>query len=153
SVLRDFGSWSRALITPAARGQALTASLLSATALALLTYTTGGAPWFGLFTGTIVVLVWVCLAWVAAFTGEHFDTYERGAHAVVEQLSPARPLRDVSTRQSRVPAWLRAPEIAILAAALLLVLAHVAPSLAIVLALATLLYAGYTIRQRRSARA
>ena len=152
SVPRGVLSWSRTLITPAARGQALTAAALSAAALALLTYTTGGAAWYGLFTGTVVVLVWVCLAWVAAFTGEHFDTYERGAHAVVEQLSPSRPLRADSTDGSRIPAWLRAPEVAIIGAALLLVLAHVAPALAIVLAVATVIYAIVTIWKRRSGR-
>src|SRR5690606_31987856 len=61
SVPRGVASWSRTLITPGARGQALTAAALIAAALVLLTYTTGGAAWYGLFTGTIVVLVWVCL--------------------------------------------------------------------------------------------
>ncbi|MGH7445993.1 MAG: hypothetical protein ACRELT_00435, partial [Longimicrobiales bacterium] len=152
SVPRGVIAWSRTLITPAARGQALTAAALSAAALVLLTYTTGGAPWYGLLTGTIVVLVWVCLAWVAAFTGEHFDTYERGAHAVVEQLSPTRPLREDRPGGSRIPAWLRAPEVAIIGAALLLVLAHVAPTVAIVVALGTVIYAIVTIWQRRSGR-
>ncbi|HEX2166721.1 MAG TPA: hypothetical protein VHG09_05725, partial [Longimicrobiales bacterium] len=153
SVLRGFASWSRTLITPGARGQALTAAALIAGGLVLLTYTTGAAPWYGLFTGTIVVLVWVCLAWVAAFTGEHFDTYERGAHAVVEQLSPARPLRGDATGGSRIPAFLRAPEVAIILAAFLLVVAHVAPTVAIALALGTVIYACITIWQRRSGRA
>src|SRR5690606_26102877 len=48
--------------------------------------------------------------------------------------------------------WVRAPEVAIMGAALLLVLAHVAPTIAIVLALATVVYAIVTIWQRRSGR-
>jgi hypothetical protein len=152
SVLRGVVTWSRTLIKPAARGQALTAAALIAAALVLLTYTTGYAPWYGLLTGAIVVLVWVCLAWVAAFTGDHFDTYERGAHAVVEQLSPARPVRTDAAGSTRLQRFLRTPEVAIIGAAFLLVVAHVAPTVAIVLALGTVIYAFIVIWQRRSGR-
>jgi hypothetical protein len=42
----------------------------------------------GLLAGTVVLMVWLCVAWVAAFTGPWFETFERGAWSVVEQLPP-----------------------------------------------------------------
>lgn len=150
AALRGIASWGRTLISDSARPEALTAAALIAAALVLLTYTTGYAPWYGLFIGTIVVLVWVCLAWVAAFTGDHFDTYERGAHAVVEQLSSARPVRSGAATGTAFERLVRTPEIAIIIAALLLVLAHMLPHIALLLAAATFVIAFATILQRRA---
>jgi hypothetical protein len=152
SVTRGIASWSRTVGSGSARPQALTAAALSATALVLLTFTTGYAAWYGLLTGAIVVLVWLCLAWVAAFSGEHFDTYERGAHAVVEQLSPARPVRTAATGTTWLQRVLRTPEVPIIVAALLLVLAHMQPHAALALAAVTMAVALVTVWQRRAGR-
>ncbi|HSK19200.1 MAG TPA: hypothetical protein VK912_08670 [Longimicrobiales bacterium] len=154
SVLRGLMSWASSLIPESARPQAGRAALLTAVALTLLTYTTGYSAWYGLFAGFIVILVWVCLAWVAAFTGDHFDTYERGAHAVVEQLSPARPARATNaTRDSRLRRFAHTPEIAIIGAALVLVLAHMLPQIALPAALITIAGAFMIVWRRRSGRA
>ena len=151
SLLRGLGTWGRSLIPQSARPQAGGAALLTATALTLLTYTTGYSAWYGLFTGVIVILVWVCLAWVAAFTGDHFDTYERGAHAVVEQLSPLRPARaTTATGNSRLRRFATTPEVAIILAALALVLAHMLPHVALLVALVTIVGALTIVWRRRS---
>jgi cell division protein FtsW (lipid II flippase) len=153
SCARGALSWSRSLISEQARPHAAKAALLTATALVLLTYTTGYAAWYGLLTGVIVVLVWVCLAWVAAFTGDHFDTYERGAHAVVEQLSPLRPARAHGPHNgSRLRRFARTPEVAIIAAALALVLAHMMPHSALLLAIAAIIGAFTIVWRRRAGR-
>jgi hypothetical protein len=153
SIARGTRSWSRSLISASARPQAMQAALLTAAALALLTYTTGYAAWYGLFTGAVIVLVWVCLAWVAAFTGDHFDTYERGAHAVVEQLSPSRPIRaGAPGNGSRLHRFARTPEVAIIGAAFALVLAHMMPHIALLLAMATIIGAFTIVWRRRSGR-
>jgi hypothetical protein len=153
ATTRGLLSWSRTAMTGASQPQALRAAGLIAVALGLLTYTTGAAPWLGMLTGLMVVLVWVCLAWVAAFTGDHFDTYERGAHAVVEQLSSRRPARSESSGSgSQVRRAARSPELAIMAAALLLVLAHLMPAIALFAATAMLVAAVIIVWRRRTGR-
>lgn len=153
ATARGLLSWSRTAMTGASQPQALRAIALIAVALGLLTYTTGAAPWLGMLTGLMVVLVWVCLAWVAAFTGDHFDTYERGAHAVVEQLSSRRPARNESAASgSQVRRAARSPELAIMAAALLLVLAHLLPVGALFAAAVMLVAAVVIVWHRRTGR-
>ena len=44
----------------------------------------------GLMAGSMVLLAWVTVAWVTAFAGTFFETFERGAWSVVEQLAPER---------------------------------------------------------------
>lgn len=153
SVGRGAAFSIRALISQCAGPQARTA-LLTVFALALLTYTTRYAVWYGLFTGAIVVLVWVSVAWVAAFTGDHFETYERGAHAVVEQLSPSRTASAAGKRRANAgaPIWqvLYSPDIAMIAAALLLVLAHMLPHFALLAALVTISCALVVVWRRRA---
>lgn len=158
SVMRGATAWARTLIPKPARRDAAKALLLTAIALTLLTYTTGYAPWYGLFTGGVVVLVWVCVAWVAAFTGHHFDTYERGAHAVVEQLSPGRPTRAdgavgaAGAHGTRTRQFLYSPDVAIIGTALLLVLAHLLPEVAVPAAVAMIVVAVVVVWRRRAGR-
>jgi hypothetical protein len=108
-------SYSRHMMADVSR----TATL--ALALVLLTVTTGWAPWQGLFTGGVVLLVWGCVAWVAAFSGSHFDTYERGAHSVIEQSPP--PLTSGGIRLFLA----RIPEFVLLLAVIALTLTHMYP--------------------------
>ncbi|MGH7443309.1 MAG: hypothetical protein ACREKM_00460, partial [Longimicrobiales bacterium] len=143
SIVRGVMSWCTDLAAGLARSRARLTLVMAAAALTLLTMTTGGAPWFGLLTGIVVVLVWVCHAWIAAFTGDHYDTFERGAHAVVEQLSPARPER------LRRGGAVGGPTFAIIAAAFILVLAHALPGIALLGAILMVFYGAYVIRQRR----
>ena len=49
----------------------------------------------------VVLLAWICLAWVAAFAGYYFETFERGAWSVVEQLAPTNRLSASSDRRAQ----------------------------------------------------
>lgn len=70
--------------TPPARKPAF----FTAAALLFLGAATPAAVINGIVAGTVVLLAWVCLAWVAAFAGAYFETFDRGAWSVVEQLAP-----------------------------------------------------------------
>jgi hypothetical protein len=153
SSVRGVASWTRTLVPASARSDATWAALLIATALVLLSITTGYAAWYGLFTGAVVVLVWVCAAWVASFTGAHFDTFERGAHAVVEQMSPSRPARsDASAHGSLLRQLARSPDVALIGAALLLLLAHMRPDAALLAAIVAIVASVLVVLHRRGGR-
>ena len=76
------------LWSTATSSRARVPALLTLVALALLGAATRAAVISGLVAGVVVLLAWVCLAWVAAFAGPYFETFERGAWSVVEQLAP-----------------------------------------------------------------
>lgn len=74
--------------------------------------TTGSAPLRGAGIGAMVLLAWVGIAWVCAFTGTYFDTYEHGAHSVIEQSPPSSPgflsapgLAGGRRRHAAAPEW------------------------------------------------
>jgi hypothetical protein len=77
------GLWSTATSS-----RARVPAVLTLVALALLGAATPAAVVSGVIAGVVVLLAWVCLAWVAAFAGPYFETFERGAWSVVEQLAP-----------------------------------------------------------------
>jgi hypothetical protein len=100
-------------------------SLFTALALGALALARPGAVAGGAGAGVVVLLAWIALAWVAAFSGPYFETFERGAWAVVEQLTPSDRLASAT----RIPArrgwtghlenWCtRIPELPIIAACL-----------------------------------
>src|SRR5262245_30236165 len=64
--------------------------LLAAGGCAALAFASPAAVWKGFLAGGMVLLAWVTVAWVAAFAGPFFETFERGAWSVVEQLAPER---------------------------------------------------------------
>ena len=82
---------------PAARRPAF----FTAAALLCLGFATPAAVVNGVVAGTVVLLGWVCLAWVAAFSGPYFETFERGAWSVVEQLPPGNRIAAPSDALAR----------------------------------------------------
>jgi hypothetical protein len=132
-VVRSALRWTASLGSIARSPRWLKAVGSAALSLILLTISTGSAAWMGLLSVSIVLLAWVLVAWIFAFTGNHFDTYERGAHAVIEQLSPSRtPLAlSRSKPKSRFgQIWrifIRVPELNVFLAFLFLLLSQVAP--------------------------
>jgi hypothetical protein len=89
----------RSLIAVGSSARARAPALLTIAALGCLALAAPVAVLEGVGTGVIVLLAWVCVAWVAAFAGPHVDTFERGAWSVVEHLPP----RDPSSRIPEVP--------------------------------------------------
>jgi cytochrome bd-type quinol oxidase subunit 1 len=73
-------------------------ALLTLLALLSLGRATPAAVGNGVVAGVVVLLAWICLAWVAAFAGYYFETFERGAWSVVEQLAPTNRLSASSDR-------------------------------------------------------
>lgn len=67
---------------------AKTAIVLTLVAIGVLAYPAGTAPLWGFLVGGVVLLAWVCVAWVVSFTSPFPETFERGAYSVVEQTSP-----------------------------------------------------------------
>jgi cell division protein FtsW (lipid II flippase) len=67
--------------------------VLIATGIASLAYASPAAVVKGLITGALVLLAWVTVAWITAFASPVFETFERGAWSVVEQLAPQRGMR------------------------------------------------------------
>ena len=59
----------------------------------LLAFASPAAVWKGLLAGGMVLLAWITVGWVTAFAGSFFETFERGAWSVVEQLAPDRERR------------------------------------------------------------
>jgi hypothetical protein len=112
----------------------------------------------GVVAGIVVLLAWVCLAWVAAFAGPYFETFERGAWSIVEQLAPTNRLAS-STRdagrgmRARFDAWVsRVPELPMILACLVAEFALL-PSLTGVVAGAaaiTILSSPFVLRVRRA---
>jgi hypothetical protein len=153
-LLRGAWLWAERLGGEAVKPAGLQTLAFAAPSLALLTLTTGAAPWQGLLTGAVVLLVWVCVAWVVAFTGSHFDTYERGAHSVVEQLSPPRPIPAAPANSASFSAtvrrlFVRVPELNIIVAFAALLVAHMLPRIALTAAAAVLIAALVVIVHRR----
>ncbi|HEY7393291.1 MAG TPA: hypothetical protein VH559_00515, partial [Gemmatimonadaceae bacterium] len=64
--------------------------VLAAAGCVALAFASPAAVWKGFLAGGMVLLAWVTVAWVAAFAGPFFETFERGAWSVVEQLAPER---------------------------------------------------------------
>lgn len=91
-------------------------------ALLCLGIATPAAVINGIAAGSVVLSAWVCLAWVAAFSGPYFETFERGPWSVVEQLAPTDRLSATSASSSE-RSWLaglcnRVPELPIILACL-----------------------------------
>ena len=136
-----------------------TTSLLTALALGFLGVARPGAVVGGVGAGGVVLLAWISLAWVAAFSGPYFETFERGAWSVVEQLTPSDRLSGAvkapapSGWTAQLENWCtRIPELPIIAACLAAEVALL-PALAVpalVAALALVVAAGIVARRRRS---
>ncbi|MGH7623525.1 MAG: hypothetical protein ACREMU_14380, partial [Gemmatimonadaceae bacterium] len=75
-------------------------SVFTALALGFLGLARPAAVAGGVGAGLVVLLAWISLAWVAAFAGPYFETFERGAWSVVEQLAP----RDRLASATKAPA-------------------------------------------------
>src|SRR6185503_7303887 len=112
----------------------------------------------GVVAGVVVLLAWICLAWVAAFAGYYFETFERGAWSVVEQLAPTNRLSASNDRaqrgwRGRFNAWSsRVPELPMIVACFAAELALL-PRLTAALAIATsavLVATPFVIRGRRA---
>ena len=67
--------------------------MLIAVGIGCLAYASPAAVIKGLVTGALVLLAWVTVAWITAFASPMFETFERGAWSVVEQLAPQRGVR------------------------------------------------------------
>src|SRR6185503_20033329 len=114
----------------------------------------------GVVAGVVVLLAWVCLAWVAAFAGYYFETFERGAWSVVEQLAPTNRLSASNDQRAqrgwrgRFDAWSsRVPELPMIVACFAAELALL-PRLTAVLAMAAsivIVATPFVVRRRRSA--
>jgi hypothetical protein len=133
-------------------------ALLTLVALALLGAATPAAVVSSVIAGVVVLLAWVCLAWVAAFAGPYFETFERGAWSVVEQLAPANRIAASGSAPrgglaGHFDAWVaRAPELPMILACLAAEFALL-PSLTGVmagLATITILSSPFVIRARRA---
>jgi hypothetical protein len=132
---------------------------LTVVALLLLGRATPAAVANGVIAGVVVLLAWVCLAWVTAFAGYYFETFERGAWSVVEQLAPRNRLSASTTQSSpagwraRLDAWTnRVPELPIIAAcfaAELALLPRLTPAVTTV-ALMILIATPFVVRRRRA---
>lgn len=135
-------------------------ALFTVAALACLGIATPAAVLNGIVAGSVVLLAWVCLAWVAAFAGPYFETFERGAWSVVEQLAPQN--RIASSTQTptsggqlnKLGDWCqRIPELPIILACLsaeVALLPRMTVAMAI-LAAAVLIATLFVIRRRRTA--
>ena len=88
SVLRSIAQFPKWLVTAGTGGRARAPAALTIAALGCLALAAPVAVLNGLAAGVVVLLAWVCVAWVAAFAGPHVDTFERGAWSVVEHLPP-----------------------------------------------------------------
>src|SRR6185312_11760693 len=98
---------------------------LTVAALACLTAASRMAVVNGVVAGGVVLLAWLCLAWVAAFAGPYFETFERGPWTAVEQLAPTNRLAAAtepsaaSGWRARIERWCaRVPELPIIVACL-----------------------------------
>jgi hypothetical protein len=125
------------LVTDENRSAVIISSAVVVSSLVLLAIFTD-AVWNGFVAGGVVLLAWVCVAWIAAFTGPHFETYDRGAHTVLEQLAPT----GTTARQ-------RFPEAPLLLGGILVELAHIFPRISIMAAIAMLVFAVITAVRRR----
>ena len=133
-------------------------ALLTLLALLSLGRATPAAVANGVVAGVVVLLAWICLAWVAAFAGYYFETFERGAWSVVEQLAPTNRLSASSDRaltgwRRRLHAWsTRVPELPMIVACFAAELALL-PRLTAVLAFAAVIVivaTPFVVRRRRS---
>jgi hypothetical protein len=109
---------------------------LTIAALGCLAFAAPAAVLNGIAAGVVVLLAWVCVAWIAAFGGPHVDTFERGAWSVVEHLPP----RNGSSQ---------GPELGIILACFAAELALLIPRASAVIAAVAVLCALYVIRARR----
>ena len=135
-------------------------AVLTLLALLSLGRATPAAVANGVVAGVVVLLAWICLAWVAAFAGHYFETFDRGAWSVVEQLSPTNRLSassDIARNTvgaRRLDAWnTRVPELPMIIACFAAELALL-PSLTAALAIMSLtviVATPFVIRRRRSA--
>ena len=136
-----------------------TTTLFTVLALGFLGLARPGAVAGGVGAGIVVLLAWISLAWVAAFASPYFETFERGAWSVVEQLAPSDRLASTASAgerkgwTGRLENWCtRIPELPIIAACLAAEVALL-PGLAgpsLVGAIALLAAAVIVARRRRS---
>jgi hypothetical protein len=134
----------------------------TAAALVCLGIATPDAVVNGIVAGTVVLLAWVCLAWVAAFAGPYFETFERGAWSVVEQLAPGNriaPPIDALARKGflkRLGDWCQTiPELPIILTSLAAeaaLLPRITSAMAF-LAVGVLVVIAFMVRRRRLASA
>jgi hypothetical protein len=113
--------------------------MFAAAGCVALAFASPAAVWKGSLAGGMVLLAWVTVAWVAAFAGPFFETFERGAWSVVEQLAPER---EKNVPLASIPGlWLI---FACISAELALKVPHVAGALAVF----ALISAGWKTVQR-----
>jgi hypothetical protein len=146
----------RAATAPRAR----VATTLTLAALACLGVARFDAVVRGVGTGLVVLSAWVTLAWVTAFAAPYFETFERGAWSVIEQLAPSNrlPAPRAGTAGSRGRArfekWhSRIPELPVIAACLLAELALLPHTGAVIVGAAFVALAGalvIALRRRAS---
>jgi hypothetical protein len=150
-LLNGIGRFTQDVVQRGTGAGALLTAGIVVSSLLLLAYFTD-AVLYGMLAGGVVLLAWVCVAWVAAFTGPHFETYEKGAHAVVELL-PA--VSSVERTPDAVPGnavtrLLRgAPELVLIIACVMIELAHILPRIALAAGIVMLLAVIPVVRQRR----
>jgi hypothetical protein len=147
--------WTASTTPPARVPAAFTAA-----ALVCLGIATPAAVVNGVVAGTVVLLSWVCLAWVAAFAGPYFETFERGAWSVVEQLAPGNRIAASSDAQARagfvkrLVVWCqKMPELPIILtclAAETALIPRMTGAMALVAVLALVMIA-FVVRRRRAA--
>jgi len=153
------------LRAPGALWSALTTSRtrlpagLTVAALVCLTAASRMAVINGVVAGGVVLLAWLCLAWVAAFAGPYFETFERGPWTVVEQLAPSNRLAAATAPiaangwMARLERWCaRVPELPIIVACLAAELALLprAAGAAVAASVAVIAVAVAVIRKRRA---
>jgi hypothetical protein len=137
---------------------ARTPAILTLIALALLGAATRAAVVSGVIAGVVVLLAWVCLAWITAFAGPYFETFERGAWSVVEQLAPANRIGSRASVprsgfRGRFDAWVtRAPELPMMLGCLAAEFALIPSLTAAMAALAalTILSSPFVVKARRA---
>jgi len=146
------------LWSTATSSRARVPAILTLIALAFLGAATRAAVVSGVIAGVVVLLAWVCLAWVAAFSGPYFETFERGAWSVVEQLAPPNRIAPAGGEahlgfRGRFDAWVsRAPELPIILAcfaAEFALLPNLTAAMAVLAALA-LLSSPLVVQSRRA---
>jgi hypothetical protein len=138
SLLRSVAQCPNWLIGAGSSGHARLPASLTIAALGCLGFAAPAAVLNGLGAGVVVLLAWVCVAWVAAFAGPHVDTFERGAWSVVEHLPPREGSSYV-------------PELGIIVACFAAEAALLLPRLSAAVAAIVVLWALVIIRRRRHA--
>lgn len=140
NLARGVGRLPGKLIAAIRSPRAIRCAVLTFAALLCLGIATPSAVIYGIAVGGVILLAWICLACIVAFTGPYFETFEHGPWSVLEQLTPAHRLgapKDPTKKRWLTAQLEKTPELAIMLASLCLELSLV-DRLSVVMAIASL---------------